>query len=482
MIRLMKIKQSSNPLIGSPARFRLIVCAGVTLALSGCAIQTKIQNPQLKIPTQWSMASTSTAAASSAIAHRVWWKDFNDPQLDTLIEEALRDNNALAAANLRVQRSRLQAGLTDTSLTPAVILGANASVSRALDTHANTRTSGVTGALSYELDLWGKLASQRDAAAWEVQATQADCQSTALTLIGTTATLYWKLALTNQQIAIGESNLSDAEKTLAVVRARYVAGAVSALDTAQAEQNLSVLQAAQTQLVQQRTETRHALAILINQPPETAVAERLLLSQETLPSVEANLPAGILARRPDLQADELRLRSALANVDAVKASFYPAITLTGNLGTSSTTLTNIVQNPVAALGMGIVLPFIQWNTTQLTIKVSESQYAEAVTTFRQHLYTALAEVEDALSARSQLIAEAEKLSLSLEQARRAESLMEVRYRAGAINVQLWLDAQQKVRSAEIAMAQNRFNQLNNHVKLNKALGRGVEHTCLVALP
>ena len=460
-----------------------VASAGVAacLLLSGCATHTAALNPQLKLPAQWSMTGVSTASPATGEERKVWWMRFNDTQLDTLIAESLRSNNTLASAILRVQRARLQAGLSDTSITPTVSLTASTSVTKTSGIPGTSRNSSATGSLSYELDLWGRLASQRDASTWEAQATLADCQTAALTLIGTTATLYWQVALNNQQIAIGESNLADAEKTLALVRAKYAAGAASGLDVAQAEQNLSGLQADQTQLVQQRTENRHALAILFDQPPEAAVTERSLLSQEALPPVEANLPASLLGHRPDLHADELRLRESLANVDATKAGFYPAFTLSGSYGLSSSGLSMALQNPVSILGVGLTLPFIQWNTTQLTIKVSESQYAEAVSNFRQHLYSALAEVEDALSARVQYSAEAEKLSLSLEQARRAESLIQVRYRAGAINVQLWLDAQQKVRSAEMALAQNRFNQLSNLVKLNKALGNDVESTCAATM-
>jgi len=454
--------------------------AAFALLLAGCAVHTQPQDPHLKLPAQWNMAAASKSAGSSEGEHQAWWKEFNDSQLDTLISEALHNDNTLASAILRVQRARLQAGLSNTSITPTVTVGANLSEEKIIGTPGTYRYDSLTGSLSYEMDLWGRLASQRDSAAWEAQATLADCQTAAISLIGTTATLYWQVALNNQQIAIGETNLSDAEKTLAMVRTKYAAGASSGVDVAQAEQNLSVLQAAQTQLIQQRNQTRHALAILFNQPPEFAVVERLSLSQESLPAVETNMPASLLGHRPDLHADELRLRESLANVDSTKAGFYPTFTLNGSYATNSNPVTMALQNPIVTLGAGLTLPFIQWNTTKLTIKVSENQYAEAVSNFRQHLYTALSEVEDALSARAQYAAEGEKLKLSLEQAKRAESLTQVRYRAGEINVQLWLDAQQKVRSAEMALAQNRFNQLGNHVKLYKALGKDVENTCIVS--
>lgn len=447
-------------------RSRLVALPALCLLLAGCATQQpKPQGPEVELPAAW-----STATPYPAENQQAWWKNFNDPQLDALIAEALRTNNELAAAAIRVRRAQLQAGLTDTNRTPSVSIAANTSASRDLNTGVTSRSSGMTSSLSYELDLWGKLASQRDAAAWETQATQADCQATALTLVGTTATLYWQLASLNQQISISEANVAYAEKTLALVRVKYAAGAVSGLDIAQAEQNLSSQQAAHTQLLQQRTETRHALAILLNQPPQSTVAERPRLPDEPLPAVAAGLPADILAHRPDLHAAETRLRESLANVDVTRTRFYPTLTLTGSLGTASDALLRLMQNPLTTLGAGLALPFIQWNTMQLNVKVSQTQYEEAAVNFRQRLYTALAEVEDTLSARTQLLAGEEKLALSLTQAQRAESFAGARFRAGATGVQRWLDAQQVLRNAENALTLNRFRQFSNHAKLYQALG------------
>ncbi|WP_177313966.1 TolC family protein, partial [Burkholderia ubonensis] len=146
--------------------------------------------------------------------------------------------------------------------------------------------------------------------------------------------------------------------------------------------------------------------------------------------------------------------------------------LTGNVGTSSTSLERVLSNPVATLGLGLALPFIQWNTMQLQIKVSQTQYQEAVVGFRQRLYSALAEVENALSARVQLEREAEQRALSLAQAQRAETLAAARFAAGATDVQPWLDQQQRLRDAQSAESQNRLNRLNNQMTLYRALGGG----------
>ncbi|OXJ31804.1 RND transporter [Burkholderia sp. HI2714] len=453
----------------SPPLHRLGAFACAVALLAGCAGARHEPLPAVAMPANWE----APVAAGAPATTRDWWRSFGDPQLDALIDDALRANNDLAIAAIRVYRAQLQAGLADTNLTPNVSLGANGAVSRTLDTHRMSRTSGVTGSLSYEIDLWGRLAALRDAARWEADATAADLEAARLSLIGTTASLYWQIGYLNRQIALGDANIAYAVRTLAVVRSRHTAGAVSGLDLAQAEQSLAAQRAAQTQLIQQRTENRHALAILFDRPPQQRAAEPAALPVAAPPEVVAGLPASLLGRRPDLRAAEFRLRESLAQVDATRTSFYPTFTLTGQAGTSSTSLERVLMNPVGTLGLGLALPFIQWNTMQLQIRVSKSQYEEAVVGFRQKLYTALAEVENALSARVQLEREAEQRALSLAQAQRAEQLAAARFAAGATAVQPWLDQQQRLRDAQSADELTRLNRLNNQMTLYRALGGGM---------
>lgn len=446
---------------------RAAALAGTLALLSGCTSASRNAPPPApELPAQWAEPVARQASATPD----GWWRRFGDPMLDRLIDDALRTNNDLAAAAIRVYRAQLQAGLADTNLTPNVTLGATGNASRTLDTHQTRRTSGVTATLGYELDLWGKLAAQRDAARWELEATQADRDAARLALIGTTAALYWQLAYLNQQIAFGDANIAYAERTLKLVQSRHAAGATSGLDLAQAERNLTALRADQTQLIQQRTENRNALAILFGRPPQRQAAERDALPDTPLPEVAAGVPAELLGRRPDLRAAEFRLRESLANVDVTRTSFYPTFTLTGSVGTASTSLERVLQNPVATLGLGLALPFIQWNTMQLQIKVSKSQYEEAVVNFRQSLYRALGEVENALAARVQLDAEADERGRALALARRAETLAKARFAAGATGVQPWLDEQQRLRDAQSALARNQLGRLNNRMNLYQVLG------------
>jgi NodT family efflux transporter outer membrane factor (OMF) lipoprotein len=325
------------------------------------------------------------------------------------------------------------------------------------------------------VDLWGQLASNSDAARWEAQATADDRANTALALTGTTASLYWRIGYLNQQLTLSQASIDYTRRSLELARVRHVAGAATALDILEVERSLATQEANQATLLQQRTEASNELAIVFDQPPQQALGVPApdSLTQIKLPEVAAGLPAQLLARRPDLRAAEARLRSTLATSDATRASFYPSLTLSGSLGRSSEELSRLLSNPIGTIAADLALPFVQWRDMQRTIKISEADYEQATLAFRQTLYAALVEVENRLSARQRYQEEYVQLTKALEAARKAEELYRIRYEAGNIAVKPWLDAQESRRQAEISVAENRFNQLQNHVALIKALGGDV---------
>jgi NodT family efflux transporter outer membrane factor (OMF) lipoprotein len=456
--------RSKNSLPGSALVLLLIASL-----LSGCGLlpRSEFTRPVTAVPDRWQEGNVSGMTVAN---HDQWWKNFNDPLLDTLIEWALKTNNDLAAATIKVRRAQLESGLTDTNLTPSVNVSGSGGGSLDIRGGKITQSYSALGSLSYEVDLWGRLASLRDSGSWEAKATKEDRRSTALSLIGTTATAYWQVAYLNERIASGEASLAYVEKTLDLVRVKYRSGAVSGIELAQAQRTVANQKAELTRLRQQRAEARNALSLLFDQAPENRVEERERLPDGPLPAIEVGIPADLLGRRPDLRAAEMRLREYLANVDATRASFYPTFTLTGSLGGSSISLENVLRNPVATLGAGLALPFVQWNTARLTTDISKTRYEEAVVTFRQTLYTALAEVEDTLSAAARYREESVLLEQSVELSRTAEQLAEIRYRSGATGVQSWLDEQERRRNAETSLLENRCNRLKNMMKLYQALG------------
>lgn len=440
----------------------------LALTLCGCGslISTPYQRPVLDIPANWQQLAEAQAGS-----HADWWKGFGDPQLDRLVEQALAKNNELGSALLNIRRAQLQAGLARSDQWPQASSSFSADRTRALRGEGSTSHSySLTASLGWEADLWNRLGSATDAAELEALATEQDYAATRLSLIGTVATLYWQIAYLNERLAASAASIDYARQTLALVQAQYNAGRGSSLELAEARQSLESQLASDLDLRQQRVEQLNALAVLFDSAAPVAMDEPLRLARTDLPEVEADLPASLLARRPDLRAAELRLRSTLKNVDATRSSYYPDLSLTGTLGYSSEALGNLLRNPVGALGAGITLPFLKWQQMQLDIDVSETDYALAVNGFRQTLYEALADVENNLAGRRHYAEQEGMRARALEAAREAERIYRIRYQSGAETLQSWLAAQETRRSAEITLAENRLNQLLNYVTLSQALG------------
>ena len=463
---------------------RAAFLAALVLLVAGCggAQTTPYATPKVTMPAQWQTANSSSPAAAEknaeaktalgvttdTLAQRAL--GFKDPELGRLLALALKRNNDLAAAAIKVRQARLQAGLKADALYPTASAEVGGSYTHNLESGVNDNSHSASGTLSYELDLWGKLARERDMAIWEAEATEEDRQSAALALLGTTAELYFQIAYLNERIGLGQQSISRAEKSLELAQVRHRAGADSSLDELEARRSLANLQATQKDLLRQLAVKRTAMAILFDGPPEGIATDPKRLPRGPLPEVEEGLPASLLGRRPDLRAAELRLRQALANVDVERTSYYPTLSLTGTLGSTSSALLEVVKNPVASLLANLSFPFLQWNEMQLNIKLAKAEYEEAVINFRQTLYEALKEVEDALSSRQYYAAQAASYQDALAAAGLAERRYETRYRAGADTMQVWLDAQEARQNADASLLSNRLDRLTNYLILYQALG------------
>ncbi|WP_288390007.1 efflux transporter outer membrane subunit [uncultured Acinetobacter sp.] len=441
--------------------------------LVGCAamVKTPYHAPAVQTPSSFQYDKTQVASNYANYADR-WWTLFGDTQLNQLVDQVIAKNTDLAVAGITLRQARLKAGLAADQQGPRV--NSSVSTSQNIDVNSGDRSSNglsLNAGVSYELDLFGKLARQTEAAKWEALATAQDLQATAQTLIGTTTKLYWQLAYLNESLSTAQQSLATSEKLYSLVNTQYQAGAVSGLDLTQAEQSVQSQKANLSQIQQSLVETRTALAVLLHIPVQQLdIQEPQRLPQVNLPQIQAGLPASILSRRPDLRAAELRLRETLATKDATTASYYPSISLTGSLGSSSTSLTELIKNPVLALGANLSLPFLQYNDMKKNIAISQLDYEKAIIQYRQTLYQAFADVENALSARTELNQQVQFQQRNLELAEKAERLTDVRYRNGAIALKNVLDQQQTTRTARLSLVNTKQSQYNAYVTLMQALG------------
>ena len=372
----------------------------LTGSLFGCAavVKTPYEQPAVNIPGNFQNSKAISQQVHADVYADQWWTLFGDAQLNQLVSQVLASNTDLAVAGINLQQARLQAGLAANQQGPRV--SSSVSAGHSIDLNSgddSSRGLSLSGGVSYELDLFGKLVRQTEASRWEALATEQDLLATAQSLVATTANLYWQLGYLNERLTVAQQNLSSTQKIYELVRTQYRAGAVSGLDLTSAEQSVQSQRSTLSQIEQQKVETRTALAVLMHQPVQQLnIQEPSRLPRIALPTIAAGLPADLLSRRPDLQASELRLRKALANKDATKAGYYPSINLTGNLGSSSTSLTNLLQNPALTLGASLSLPFLQYNDMKKDLAISDLDYEKSIIQYRQTLYQAFADVENAL--------------------------------------------------------------------------------------
>ncbi|SFN24577.1 efflux transporter, outer membrane factor (OMF) lipoprotein, NodT family [Izhakiella capsodis] len=448
----------------------------IMLMLNGCgqALKSDYQRPLLSVPDVWREQDTGEGVVKFT-PH--WWNNFDDPQLSRLIVATLQSNNDLALAGIKLRQARLAAGLSDLTLTPD--FSANATATNSQNLRRNTTpTENYNNALtaSYELDLWGKLARTREQSDWLAKASEQDLHATALTLIGTASQLYWQTASLNAQIGNMQRSVDIARDTLAMVTSRWRAGDLGQLDYLQAQQTLLSRENSLRDLYQQRDESRNALAILLGRPPGQYTAERASLDSKQRVPVAQRLPLAMIAQRPDVRAAELKLRAALAGSDVARLSFYPSLTLSASLNAGASVFRQWFSNPVRTLGSALNLPFIEWNRVQLTIAQSDLDVQSAAIQFKKTAYSALQDVDNAMSQRLTSQQEKQRQQDNFALSQRRLALVESQYRFGAVSYQTLLDSQNALLDSENARVTTQYNYLNSTMKLWLALGGGEDDT------
>lgn len=461
----------------------------LTVGMYGCSSKPTHVPEVPALPGQWAQGAAQDALPLQGMLSPM----LEDQRLRALLAAVGQDNFQFATALNRLRRARLQTALADNARWPqpagrfdvarqrqfggvsdeGARGGSESSGGAGYATDKDTTSIALNGSLTYEVDLWNRLGAERDAAYWEQSATGEDLRNVRITLLANAMTRYYQLAQFNEQVMLTTASLRNSQRTLALVEAQYRVGTAAALELSEARQTVGNREAAQARLSQQRTEAIHAIAGLLD-GRDVAAFERQTLPAVELQPLPAGLPVALLAQRPDLHAAELRLRRLDSTITATRAAFYPTFTLTATGGGSSTQLKDLLINPVGTLTGSLTLPFLNITKARLTTAAARADFDIAATTFQQALLDAFLEVDNALAAGVNLAREQSHLLRIRNDARVAEHLYEVRYRAGAAPLKDWLDAQDKRLDAQLALNANRFAQLANRVAALKALGVAVE--------
>ena len=451
-----------------------------TALLAGCAVGPDYQRPDSTLPDQYSQAEALVAARAEAPVNPDWWMLFGDASLNALVEQALVANQDLQAAIARLEAADAFAREVGTAYYPAI--GLDAATSR-LGTSSvtyngqkmggaiyNNRRAALT--LSYEIDLWGRIRRQNEAAGADALASRFARDSVRLTLIGQVASEYLVLRSHDAEVAVSQETVTSRQETLRIVQARLDAGSSSALELAQAENSLATAQSQLSQLKRLRALSESQIALLTGQPGLRIPANLTPLPLPPVPP--AGLPSTLLEARPDVRQAEEKLVAANARIGVAKAAYFPAISLTGTYGSESMVLSNLFNGPAGiwSAARGLSMPIFDAGRTGARVDQASAGQKEMLANYRKTMQTAFKEVNDALVSLRELADEESANIAQLEAARRALKLSQARYEAGYSGFLEVLDAQRTTNIAQLTYLNSRKNRLGAAVDLFKALGGG----------
>jgi len=443
------------------------------LLLAGCAVT----EPRTALPTAMPAAWNETAMPGAAAIAPDWWRSFDSARLEALIDEALQGSGDLRIAAQRVRQADIALRMAGAAQLPGVSgsVGTGASRSEAGGVPASTReSSSVSLSVSYELDLWGRIAAGVQSAQASFDASRHDLETVRITLTASVATTYFQWLATRERLAIARENLATAERVLNIVEARYRFGVATPLDVSQ--QTTTVLQQ-RTALIPLETQVRQtasALALLLGRVPQGfEPGEGELLTQLTPPAVAPGLPSELLTRRPDLAAAEAQLAAGDANVAAARAALLPSVSLSAGGGVSSAALLSLVDSTrTVSIGLSLAQSIFDGGRQRLAVESSQAQREILLENYAGAVRSALKEVDDALGNADRSTRQEEVQREVVAQAQRTLSLSELRYREGSDTLLTVLDAQRTLFSAQDTLAQLRLARLTAAVDLFRVLGGG----------
>ena len=435
----------------------------LSLALSACSLAPNYQRPEMALPTGWSNVAGVGATQQNTT---LFWQEFGSADLNRLIDNALAQNLDLEAALHRVEQARAQAKIGAAPLYPTV--SASGSASRTFQDPRDTNSVRGSGSISYEVDLWGKNRNAAKSADYRVNASEFDREALRLVVTSDATNFYAQILSLNDRIRIAEFNLKNAEEILRIIEARFGQGSVSGLEVSQQRVAVNGFRTALTALVEARSTTANALAILLGLAPQDFSAPTADLATLSMPQVNLTPPATLLTARPDIESAEAGLLAANADIGVARAAFFPSLTLgldtaiSAGFGGPAAAATSIASSLIAPIFTGGRLTGNLENVT--------ARQKELAVQYRQTVLIAFQEVEDALAA---LKSNNEQATISFESVKESQNAYDIakaRFDAGAIDYLTLLETQRSLYQAQDNQISIRQGQLQSFVQLRKALG------------
>ncbi len=464
------------------------VCALLLALLTGCApVGPEFVKPEVTLAPEWSEVGEN-GLQTAPINQPQWWRIFNDPVLDRLVETSWQQNNNLEIAGLRVLEARAQLGIAQGSQYPQSQFAAGSStyVSPAdnLGGGANNWQHGLGLSAAWEIDFWGRFRRGIESADAAYMASIEARNQVMILLTAQVVATYTAIRINEDQLRIAYENVELQQRSYDIASVLYKHGSDSELDMQQAYTLLLSTQATIPGYEVALKQARNAMSTLLGRAPG---ATNETYDDDTgipvLPEkIEVGIPAELLRRRPDVRQAEFNAMAQNALVGMAEADLYPSFSLTGSLslvsgGASGTDFGDLFSSDALtySIGPSFVWPFFNYGRIRNNIRVQDARLQQALVNYRETAIQASREVEDAMVALNGTEAQTIILEETVESARRSNELSTLRYREGFSDYQRVLDSQQSLFAQQQRLAANRGASILNLVSLYTALGGGWEN-------
>jgi len=447
--------------------------------------QKNSQRPKVEIPPVYrGLADTSAPADTQSLANSKWFEVFNDQQLQELIRAALLHNYDLREAAARVDQARANYGITRSDQFPTI--GASADlITQGLSRSGSfnlpepvdrKRTFGsvLLNLFTFELDIWGRVRKQTQAAKADYLATEEGRKVVIQVIVSDVATSYFNLRELDYELEIAKRTLSSRQESLRLIKLRQERGVSNMLEVRQAEELVydatEVIPALEKSIEQQE----NFLSFLLGKNPTSVTRGASLTEQQTPPAVPAGLTSDLIERRPDVRSAEQSLIAANARIDVAKKAYFPRISLTGFLGYESTSLSSLFSpsRSVWSFVPELTQPIFTGGRLKSNVRFTQAERDFFLTDYEKTVQNAFREVSDALIAHRKVREVRTQRELLVQTLRDRVRLAYLRYNGGVSNLLEALDADRNLFDAELSLAQARRDELVTVVQLYKALGGG----------
>jgi outer membrane protein, multidrug efflux system len=477
-----------------PARLMAAMTLGAAAAaLCACTVGPDYKQPQVDSSPAWHTDGYWRLAEPSHAALALdWWSSFSDPLLNDFEQQALAQNQTLAAASAHYAQSRATLANTSAQLVPEVDLGATGDRARisskrpltnyGVPTQSTVQNSVQLGpTIDYDTDLFGRIRREVEGAKASAEQSRDDLANARLVLTTNLATDYFSLRELDSEIDVLNRSVVLQQKALDYVTTEHDLGSVSGLDVLQQKSELDATRVQAQLLLNNRAQEEHAIAALIGVPaPQFSIEPKVIDS--SVPAIPLGLPSDLLQRRPDIASAERAMAAANAQIGVAKAAFFPSLSLTPGIGWESTQLASLISAPTLMWTLGASLGQVIFDGGRRAANVdfASEGYVAAEANYRQTVLNAFQQVQDGVTGLSVLDGASKQSHEAVVDSQSLLSLANDRYSGGLVAYLDVITAQQSLLTAERQDVQIHGQQMTMAVSLVMALGGGWDDNDIAA--